>query len=113
MLAATAGDGGYVVAASTYTSPTITTIKTITKPITTTTKKTTTAAAPKPSSDTDGEWTYDCKGSTMCSQLQVKTCDEAANDRLVRKDDLNYGTNKDAPLGTGAFQDGFHACGVF
>ncbi|KAM7188895.1 hypothetical protein V8F33_010342, partial [Rhypophila sp. PSN 637] len=85
---------------------------------TTTTKKTTitpiptTAAAPQPISDTDGEWTYDCHGSAMCSQVQVNACDEAANNRLMRNNDLNYGTDG-APEGTGVCQSAFNPCGFF
>jgi hypothetical protein len=34
---------------------------------------------------------YDCKGSSMCKSLQVRACDEAVNNKLIRNNDVNYG----------------------
>ena len=34
---------------------------------------------------------YDCKGSSMCKSLQVRSCDDAVNNKLIRNDDVNYG----------------------
>ncbi|KAK3326739.1 hypothetical protein B0H66DRAFT_442042, partial [Apodospora peruviana] len=62
--------------------------------------------------------TYDCKGSAMCAPMEVKYCDGAVNDKLVRNDDLNYATGGDGDsLGSGvcngnSYAQG-HACGVF
>ena len=35
--------------------------------------------------------TYDCKGSSLCSSLNVAACDTAVNNNIIRKDDINYG----------------------
>jgi hypothetical protein len=35
--------------------------------------------------------TYDCKGSGMCKSLQVRACDDAVNNKIIRNDVVNYG----------------------
>jgi hypothetical protein len=37
--------------------------------------------------------TYDCKGSSMCKSLQVRACDDAVNNKIIRNDDVNYGAD--------------------
>lgn len=35
--------------------------------------------------------TYDCKGSSLCSSLQVSFCDDAVNNKIIRNNNVNYG----------------------
>ncbi|KAI1803750.1 hypothetical protein F4811DRAFT_316438 [Daldinia bambusicola] len=42
-----------------------------------------------------GEWDgpeYDCRGSIMCTTVRVKDCDRAVNSKLIRSDEVNYGS---------------------
>lgn len=34
---------------------------------------------------------YDCKGSSICSTLNVAACNRAVNDLIIRNNDVNYG----------------------
>lgn len=47
--------------------------------------------SPVPGNVLDKRDSYDCKGSSMCSTLQVRACDDAVNSKLIRNDDVNYG----------------------
>ncbi|KAI3319363.1 hypothetical protein HD806DRAFT_539401 [Xylariaceae sp. AK1471] len=61
--------------------------------------------------------TYDCSGSGLCQSLQVKYCDQAVNDRIIRNNDVNYGAPGSGRQYSGACQSssgGFaYGCGVF
>jgi hypothetical protein len=37
--------------------------------------------------------TYDCAGSSLCQSLQVRACDDAVNNKLIRNDVVNYGAS--------------------
>lgn len=59
--------------------------------------------------------TYDCKGSSLCRSLQVRACDDAVNNKIIRNDDVNYGAPGSGRPRTGecsAIAGGF-GCGVF
>lgn len=47
--------------------------------------------SPAPASILEKRDSYDCKGSSMCSSLQVRACDDAVNNKLIRNDGVNYG----------------------
>ena len=38
------------------------------------------------------EPTYSCGGQTLCSTMQKKFCDVTVNEKLIRNDDINYGS---------------------
>jgi hypothetical protein len=50
-------------------------------------------SSPVPRSVLDKRDSYDCKGSSMCSSLQVSACDNAVNSKLIRNDVVNYGAS--------------------
>jgi hypothetical protein len=53
--------------------------------------------SPVSRSSLDKRDSYDCKGSSMCSSLQVRACDDAVNNRLIRNDVVNYGASGYVP----------------
>jgi hypothetical protein len=48
-------------------------------------------SSPVPRSPLDKRDSYDCQGSGMCKSLQVRACDDAVNNKLIRNDAVNYG----------------------
>ncbi|KAF6838782.1 hypothetical protein CPLU01_02315 [Colletotrichum plurivorum] len=71
--------------------------------------------SPVPGNPLEKRDSYDCKGSSMCSSLQVRACDDAVNNKLIRNDDVNYGAPGSGRSRTGACSNifGGYGCGVF
>ncbi|KAK4185498.1 hypothetical protein QBC35DRAFT_476314 [Podospora australis] len=63
---------------------------------------------------TKRDW-FDHKGSGMCKSMNVRACDIAVNDRIIRNNDLNYGAPGSGRPHTGACSANFAStgCGVF
>ncbi|KAI1082899.1 hypothetical protein F5B20DRAFT_597133 [Whalleya microplaca] len=53
---------------------------------------------------------FDCKGSGLCSSFILGSCDDAANRKLIRNDNINYGAPGSGQSQTGACSG---QCGVF
>ncbi|KAF5558178.1 hypothetical protein FNAPI_5195 [Fusarium napiforme] len=47
--------------------------------------------SPVPRSNLEARDSYDCNGSGLCGAVQVRDCDNAINNRLIRNNDVNYG----------------------
>lgn len=50
-------------------------------------------SSPVPRSVLEARDSYDCKGSSMCSSLNVAACDDAVNSKIIRNDVVNYGAD--------------------
>ncbi|KAH6843424.1 hypothetical protein B0I37DRAFT_418525 [Chaetomium sp. MPI-CAGE-AT-0009] len=72
-------------------------------------------SSPVPRSPLDKRDSYDCKGSSMRSSLQVRACDDAVNNKIIRNDAVNYGAPGSGRPQTGACSSifGGYGCGVF
>ncbi|KAH6640172.1 hypothetical protein F5144DRAFT_609227 [Chaetomium tenue] len=72
-------------------------------------------SSPVPRSVLDKRDSYDCKGSSMCSSLQVRACDDAVNSKLICNDDVNYGASGSGRPQGGACSNifGGYGCGIF